>query len=167
MTAIEHDFHSADVHPIDMVETLAEQCDWDFDRVGEDQIAMSIEGAWRTYQLTLAWSGREGMLRLVATCDLNPPEERMGEFLELLNLVNDRIWNGHFTLWTEEGMLAYRYGLTLAGEAMATPEQIEAMVLSAVLFAERYYPALQMVCWGNESPEAALKLAIDEAYGTA
>jgi hypothetical protein len=46
-----------DLHPIDIVETLAEHHAWEFDRVTDDQIAMAVEGQWRTYSLTLAWSG--------------------------------------------------------------------------------------------------------------
>ncbi len=37
-----------DLHPIDIVETLAEHHAWDFDRVADDQIAMAVEGQWRT-----------------------------------------------------------------------------------------------------------------------
>lgn len=167
MTAIEQNSHNTDVHPIDIVETLAEQCEWDFDRVGEDQIAMAIEAAWRTYSLSLAWSNYDDMLRLVCTFELNPPEDRLEEFHRLLNLANDRIWGGGFTFWSEQNLVAFRYGLTLAGGAHATPEQVEAMVLNAVGLAERFYPAFQLVCWGNESAEAGAAIAIEEAYGTA
>lgn len=167
MTAVEHDFHSTDVHPIDMVETLAEQSRWDFDRLGEDQIAMAIEGAWRTYSLSLAWSGYDDMLRLVCSFELNPPEERRDEILRLIHMANDRIWSGSFVHWSEQGMLAFRYGLTLAGGATATPEQIESMVLSAVALCERFYPAFQLVGWGDEDAATALRVAIEEHYGTA
>ncbi len=167
MTAIEHEYLSVDIHPIDIVEHLAERADWEFDRVGEDQIAMAIEGAWRTYSLTLAWSNRDDMLRLVCTFELTPPAERMTEFLELLNLANDKIWCGGFVLWPGENLIAYRYGLTLAGGAAATPEQVEAMVLSAVGICERFYPALQLVGWSEQTPEQALNVAIEQAYGTA
>jgi len=167
MTAIEHNFPNADIHPIDMVETLAEQASWDFDRMGEDQIAMAIEGAWRTYSLSLAWSGYDDMLRLVCTFELNPPEGRLDEFYRLLNLVNDRIWNGGFAYWKSESLLAFRYGLTLAGGAHATPEQIEAMVLTAVALSERFYPAFQLVGWADENAADAMAVAMEEAYGTA
>ena len=33
-----------DIHPIDIVEHLAERHDWDFDRIADDQIAMAVEG---------------------------------------------------------------------------------------------------------------------------
>ena len=167
MAATEYDFLSTDIHPIDMVETLAEDSEWEFDRIGEDQIAMAIEGAWRVYSVNLAWSGRDDMLRMVCSFELTPPEERVDEMLALVNLVNDKIWCGGFTLWPDHGMMAFRYGLTLAGGATATPEQIEAMVLTAVGFSERFYPAFQLVGWANHSPDDALGVAIDEAYGTA
>lgn len=167
MTAVEQDFLSAEIHPIDIVESLAEQSDWEFERAGEDQIAMAIEGLWRIYSLNLNWSGYDDMLRLICTFELTPPEERMDEMMTLINLANDRVWCGGFTLWPEHKTMAFRYGLTLAGGATATVEQIEAMVLTAVGYAEKFYPAFQLVGWSNQTPEQALSVAIDEAYGTA
>jgi hypothetical protein len=167
MTAIEHDFSSADSHPIDIVETLAEESAWDFDRVGENQIAMAIEGAWQTYSLSLAWSGHDDMLRLVCTFEMNPPDDRVTEVHALLNLANDRVWGGSFTLLREENLLAFRYGLSLAGDAIATPEQVEAMVMTAVSLSERFYPAFQLVGFGGETAEVAARIAIDQAFGTA
>lgn len=167
MATFEHDVLSPDNHPIDMVETIAEQCDWEFDRTGEDRIAMAVEGSWRTYSVTLALSGYDDMLRLVCTFDLSPPEDRGAELMELLNLVNDKVWGGSFTLWPEHKLMAFRYGLTLAGSAAATQEQIEAMILTAVGYSERFYPAFQLVGWSAHTPAEALEVAIEEAYGTA
>jgi hypothetical protein len=49
MSLSESYLSTEDLHPIDIVETLAESHDWDFDRVTDDQIAMAVEGQWRTY----------------------------------------------------------------------------------------------------------------------
>ena len=167
MAAVEHFLPEADVHPIDIVETMAEAAEWEFDRVGEDQIAVAVEGQWRTYSLSLIWSRHDDMLRLIATFELNPPDARATEFLRLLNLVNDKVWGGSFTHWADEKLLAYRSGLTLAGGAHATPEQVEAMVLTAIGLAERFYPAFQLVGWSDETAEEAVEVAIGQAYGTA
>ena len=70
MAAVEHFLPETDLHPIDIVETLAEQAEWEFDRVGEDQIAVAVEGVWRTYSLSLIWSRRDDMLRLISTFEL-------------------------------------------------------------------------------------------------
>ena len=156
-----------DIHPIDMVETIAETRAWEFDRVGDDQIAMAVEGQWRTYSLTLAWSAHDETLRLVCTFEMEPPEGRQGPILALLNRINDDCWSGAFSYWAEQKLMVWRYGLVLAGGQSAGPAQIDRMIASAVMACERYYPAFQLVGWGGRSPEAALEVAIAEAYGRA
>jgi hypothetical protein len=61
----------------------------------------------------------------------------------------------------------YRYGLVLSGGQVASPEQIDTMITAAVQSSERYYPAIQMLVWGNHSPAQAMQVAIAEAYGRA
>ena len=166
--SISEDFlTTGDLHPIDIVETLAETHDWEFDRVTEDQIAMAVEGQWRTYSLTLAWSAQDETLRLICTFEMEPPEARMGELYDVLNRCNDMVWTGAFTYWTEQKLMVWRYGLCLAGGQIAGFEQIDRLISSAVLAPERFYPAFQLVSWGDRSPADAMKVAIAEAYGRA
>ena len=167
MAATEHFLEPGDLHPIDIVETLAEAQAWDFDRVADDQIAMAVEGQWRTYSITLAWSGYDETLRLICTFEMEPPEARLPQLYEALNLTNDQIWAGAFTYWYEQRLMVYRYGLVLSGNQVACPEQIDTMISAAVLSAERYYPAIQLMVWGNRSPRDAMQVAIAEAYGRA
>ena len=157
----------ADIHPIDVAEHIASHYDWDFDRVAEDQIAMTLEGQWRSYSLTLAWSPSDETLRLICTYEIEPPAERMPAFYELLNRMNDLCWAGAFTWWGEEKLMVYRYGLVLAGEAVASGEQVDTMIHAALTAAERFHPAVQLVVWGGQDAAPAMKVAIAEAYGRA
>jgi len=156
-----------DLHPIDIVETLAEHHDWEFDRITDDQIAMAVEGQWRTYSLTLAWNAQDETLRLICTFEMEPPERRMAEVYDLLNRCNDMVWTGAFTYWTEQKLMVWRYGLVLAGGQCVGPEQIDRLIGSAVMAAERFYPAFQLVAWADNTPAQAMKVAIAEAYGRA
>jgi len=165
--ALSEQYLEEDLHPIDIVEHIAEHHEWDFDRMGDDQIAMAVAGQWRTYSLTLAWSGYDETLRMVCTFEMEPPEEKMPGLFELLNHVNDQCWAGAFTYWVEPKLMVYRYGLVLAGGQIASAEQIDTMINAAVLSAERYYPAMQLLIWGDKSPEEAMQAAIAEAYGRA
>lgn len=167
MSIVENDFNCEDLHPIDIVETLAEERSWDFDRVADDQIAMAIEGVWRTYSVTLAWSAHEEHLRLICAFELAPPAKRMNAVYKLMALANDRCWSGAFTLWQEQKLMVYRYSLNLTGGAQATGPQINDMVRAAVSACERFYPAFQLVGWSGETPEKALGIAMTEAYGRA
>ena len=167
MAHIENFLDTAEIHPIDIVETLAQHHEWDFDRVADDQIAMAIEGAWRTYSITLAWSAYDETLRLICTFEMDPPAEKLAGLFEVLNDANDKCWAGAFTLWRAQKLMVYRYGLVLTGGETAGPAQINQLVHRAVSNCERFYPAFQLVCWGDESPEKAMRVAMDEAYGTA
>jgi hypothetical protein len=167
MTASEGYLNTDDLHPIDIVETLAAHHDWEFDRVTDDQIAMAVEGQWRTYSITLAWSGYDETLRLICTFEMDPPEERLPALHEALNRANDMVWSGAFSFWREQRLMVWRYGLTLAGSQIASAEQVDRMIREAVTSAERFYPAFQLVCWGDDSPERAMDVAMGQAYGRA
>ena len=160
-------FLTDDLHPIDIVENVAESHEWHFDRVTDDQIAMAVEGQWRTYSITLAWSGYDETLRLICTFEMEPPEDRLPQVFDALNQVNDKCWTGAFTYWKEQRLMAFRYGLVLAGGQIALPEQVDQLILSAVTASERFYPAFQLVAWGDQNPEDAMGVAIAEAYGRA
>ncbi|MDE3238448.1 MAG: YbjN domain-containing protein [Paracoccaceae bacterium] len=167
MSIAEDFLTSDDLHPIDIVETLAEHHEWDFDRITDDQIAMAVEGQWRTYSITLAWSAPDETLRLICTFELEPPDHRMAELYETLNRVNDLCWAGAYTYWADQKLMVWRYGLVLAGGQGAGPEQIDRLISTAVVSAERFYPAFQLVSWADRTPAEAMQVAIAEAYGRA
>ena len=165
--SLSDEFLTEDLHPIDIVEALAENNSWDFDRIGDDQIAMAVEGQWRTYSITLAWSPHDETLRLICTFDMDPPKDRLPALYETLNTTNDLCWAGAFSYWEAQKLMVWRYGLVLAGEQSACAEQIDTMIRAAVLSAERFYPAFQLVVWGKEEPHDAMQVAMTEAYGRA
>lgn len=167
MSFSEDIFSSDDLHPIDIVETLAADHAWEFDRVTDDQIAMAVEGQWRTYSLTLAWSAQDETLRLICTFEMEPPEGNLSALYDLLNRCNDMVWTGAFTYWADQKLMVWRYGLCLAGGQLVGSQQIDRLISSAILSAERFYPAFQMVSWADKTPAEALQVAIAEAYGRA
>ena len=165
--ALSETYLEDDIHPIDIVQNIATHQDWEFQRIADDQIAMAVVGQWRTYSITLAWSDYDETLRLICTFEMEPPVDSLPALYETLNEVNDQCWAGGFTYWQEQALMVYRYGLILSGEQIASPEQIDTMISAAVLSAEKYYPAFQLVVYGNRSPKDALQVAIAEAYGRA
>ena len=167
MSLSAQDIQGEDTHPIDIVENLAEHHSWDFDRVADDQIAMSVVGQWRTYSITLAWSEMDETLRLICTFEMEPSEDKLHKLYDVLNRTNDICWTGAFTYWHEQRLMVYRYGLVLAGGQIAGAEQIDTMIGAAVTAAERFYPAFQLATWGDQTPEEAMQVAIAEAYGRA
>ena len=165
--ALSEQFMQEDLHPIDLVEYIAEHHDWEFDRIADDQIAMAVEGQWRTYSITLAWSDYDETLRMICSFEMEPPADRLPALYKTLNEINDQCWAGAFTFWEEQQLMVFRYGLVLTGGQIASPDQVDTLINAAVKSAERYYPALQLVVWGGQEPKQALQVAIAEAYGRA
>ena len=156
-----------DMEPIDLVEYVAETHDWDFDRIDDNQIAMGLQGQWRKYSVTLAWSEIDQTLRMICTFELDPPEGHEPKLFELFNHINDMCWAGSFNWWKEQKLIIYRYGLILSGDQQPSAEQIDTMINAAVASCERFYPAIVLVLWCKKSPQQAMQTAIAEAYGTA
>ena len=167
MAQIHQFIREDEANPIDVAESVASHREWDFERIAQDQLTMEVQGQWRRYSLTLAWSPGDGVLRLICTFDMAPPEHRLPQLYETLNLTNDQVWDGNFTFWPGQKLMVWRYGLILGDEAGAAPEQIDAIVGGAVAACERFYPSFQLTAWGNADPVAALDIALGEAYGRA
>ena len=155
------------IHPIDIAEHIIEQRGWEFDRIHDDQIALAVEGQWKTYSITLAWSALDDTLRLICTYETKLPPERTIEFFQLLNSINDRCWAGAFTWWEETQLLTFRYGLITTGQEYIQPDQVDTMISTAVAACERYYPAVQLVIWGDRSANQAIQYALGDAIGRA
>jgi len=156
-----------DSHPIDAVETLAARREWDFERLADDRIAMAVKGQWRIYSITLAWPGEGEPLRLICAFEIDPPDSRLSALYDVLNRANDMCWAGGFTYWPDQHLIAYRYDLILADDQMAGTDQISTLIDAAVISAERFYPAFQLVVWEERPPSEAMQAAIATVCGHA
>lgn len=166
-TSAANDMIELDPSPIDLVEDLAALRSWDVDRLDEDQIAMAVEGQWTTYSLSLVWFDPEEILRMACTYELQAPEDRRSELLKAIEAANDRLWIGGFNYWSEQNLIAFRYGLALHGGATTTPEQVDAMLRGAMDSCERFFPVFHLVAHQNATAEMALGTAWLEAAGHA
>jgi hypothetical protein len=153
--------------PLDLVEQIVAANDWVFDRPSDEEIAMQIPGRWCEYEVFCAWSAGEEAIHLMLALDIRVPKERRAAVHELLALVNDKLWLGHFALWAEENLVVYRNGLPLRGASGPSPEQIEDLIATAIDECERFYPAFQYVIWAGRPPAEAVQAALIETVGQA
>lgn len=154
-------------HPVDTIERIATLNDWSFDRSGDDEITISVEGSWSDYHVSLTWMGELESLHLACAFDLKVPDRRKPEVLQLLTLVNEQLWLGHFDLWSQEGVVAYRHTLLLAGGAEASAAQCEALLEAALEACERHFQAFQFVVWAGKSAKEAMEVVAFETVGQA
>jgi hypothetical protein len=167
MSLIDLEISSALGNPVDVVEQSAERNDWVFDRPHDDEITISMPGAYADYHVSFTWLEEMGGLHLACAFDFKVNERRRTEILELLARINERLWLGHFDLWAKEGILMFRQTLLLAKDGDVNPGQVETLVRTAVETSERYFPSFQFVVWAGKSAQEALDAVILETVGEA
>jgi hypothetical protein len=89
---------------------------------------------------------------------------------EVLGLVNEQLWLGHFELWSADGTILFRHAMLVdgdGGEPALSLAQVEALVDAAIDECERYYPVFQFVLWGGKKPAEALAAALLDTMGEA
>jgi hypothetical protein len=153
--------------PLDVVERMASGHEWSFERDGDDEITIVSSGRWSDYQISFTWMDQIEALHIACAFDLKVPDRRQPEMQQLLSLINEQMWLGHFDLWAKDGLVMYRHALLLAGGVEAAGSQCEALLGAALDACERYFPAFQYVLWAGKSAREALDAAMFETAGEA
>jgi hypothetical protein len=154
-------------NPLEVVERMASSNSWPFERAGEDEISISATGRWTSYQISFTWMNNIEALHLACAFDIRVPEPRLNEVQALIALINERMWIGHFDLWTQSGIVMFRHALVLAGGVAASDRQCEALLGSALESCERFYPAFQFVIWAGKPAREAMASTMFETCGEA
>lgn len=154
-------------HPVDVVEQIAALRQWTFERAAEDEISINVAGTWSDYHASFTWVEEMEALHLSCGFDLKVPEARRAEAVQLIALINEQLWVGHFDLWSGENIVMFRHALLLAGNGSASADQCEALLKIAVTACERYYQAFQFVLWAGKPAREALANVLFETVGQA
>ena len=154
-------------NPLAVVEDIASDNNWAFERSGEDEVTIVTKGQWTDYQLSFTWMGEIEALHLACAFDMKIPQARRAEVQRLVAAINEQLWVGHFDLWTHTGMIMHRQALVLPNRMIASTSQCEVMVDGALHGCERYYPAFQFVVWAGKPAREAMESAMFETSGEA
>jgi hypothetical protein len=153
-------------NPLEVVEHLAAGNNWPFERAGEDEVAIIVTGRWTNYQVSFTWMSEIEALHMACAFDMRVGEMRLAEVQQLVALINEQLWIGHFDIWQKNGVVMFRHALVLAG-GNASGRQCEAVLGAALDACERYFPAFQFVVWAGKSAREAMDTAMFETSGEA
>src|SRR5213593_1646509 len=99
--------------PLDVVEHVLAAENLPFDRTEDGDLAFTLAGDWKDYELWFAWRPEGDCLQLCLSLDLAASKAQTPAAHELLSLINQRIWLGHFEVWTDDGEVVFRHALPL------------------------------------------------------
>ena len=104
MSSLRTEISDSAVNPLDVVEQIAIANDWAYERQGEDELVAELTAQWCNYRTWFSWHAEMGVLHLACALDVKVPAKKRNGLYQLLALANEKLWLGHFDLWSEEGV---------------------------------------------------------------
>ena len=154
-------------HPVDLIERIASANQWNFERGDENEITFAVDGTRCALHVAFTWLPEMEALHGACAFDLKVPERQRMAVLNLVSLINEQLWVGHFDLWSSDNVVMFRHSLLLTGGVEPSTIQCEILLKTAVDACERYFQAFQFVLWADKSPREALDFAMFETAGSA
>lgn len=161
------DTENLTLNPIDIVEDVIHSKKWTFSRADDHELVAEITSEWCQYRLYFTWSEQIKAISFTITFDLKFPQNKSAESQELLALINEKLWIGHFDITSRNGIPAYRHTVLSFPENEMLHHQLEDLVDIAIYECEKYYPAFQLVLFEDIKPIKALAISAFETIGRA
>jgi hypothetical protein len=153
--------------PMEVVERVLIAEKLAFDRTEDGDLAFALTGDWKDYELWFAWRPEADCLQLCLSIDLKADKARRPPAHELINLINQRVWLGHFEIWPDDGEVVFRHALALPQAERPSMAQTASMIDAAMEAADRFFPAFDFLIRGDKSPADAMAACMFETMGQA
>jgi hypothetical protein len=153
--------------PLDVVERVLAAENLSFDRTDDGDLAFALTGDWKDFELWFAWRPEADCLQLCLSVDLKAGKAMRDAANSLVNLINQRVWLGHFEVWADDGEIVFRHALSLPDGERPSMAQTASMIDAAMEAADRFYPAFDFLISGGKSPEDAMAACMFETIGHA
>jgi hypothetical protein len=163
MDTIQPDDVELGVDPLDVVEHVLTAENLDFDRTADGDLAFALTGDWKDYELWFAWRPEADCLQLCLSLDVRITKAKKNATHELVSLINQRVWLGHFEVWAGEGEIVFRHAMPLPTGERPTLAQAASMIDAAVEAADRFYPAFDFMLKGKAPADAMAACMFDTA----
>lgn len=165
--------------PLDMVESILTEEGLDFERTPEGDLGFALSGDWRTYEMWFSWRPEGECLQLC--CALNVEQgtgktlskDRLPGLYELLAVVNQHVWFGHFEVFrdVEAGDSGYdivfRHTVAVMPQDRGSVASSAHMINSAAEAVDRFFPAFDFWLKGAISAQDAFAACLFETRGEA
>lgn len=159
-------FESAE-ESLDLIERELDAADWAYERDGLNSVHCIAPTCWGELGGVFTVQECPDSLHFSVTLDVKPTNSRRAEVSELIILINEKLWLGHFDYWMRDGMILFRHTIPLHGRASPEACEVGAVIEAATDAIERFTPSLNYVIWAGKSAEEAMEAAMFETIGEA
>ena len=140
---------------------------WSFSRADEYELVADISSKWCQYRLYFTWSENIRAISFTITFDLKFPQNKIIKAYELIGLINEKLWLGHFDITSKNGIPAFRHTILSNADSDFLHKKLENLVDIAIYECEKYYPSFQQVLFDEIEPSESLLFTNFEVLGSA
>ena len=98
------------------------------------------------------WSENIRAISFTITFDLKFPQNKIIKAYELIGLINEKLWLGHFDITSKNGIPAFRHTILSNADSDFLHKKLENLVDIAIYECEKYYPSFQQVLFDEIEP---------------
>ena len=95
------------------------------------------------------------------------PNSKLFQAYELISLINEKLWIGHFDITSKNGIPAFRHTLLSNNSIETLHKKFEDLVDIGIYECEKFYPSFQQVLFDDIPPKEAIKFSNFEIIGRA
>ncbi len=150
------DLENLILNPIDIVEEVIYEKKWSFSRADEYELVADMASKCCQYRLYFTWSENIRAISFTITFDLKFPQLKIIKAYELIGLINEKLWLGHFDITSKNGIPAFRHTILSNSDNDFLHKKLENLVDIALYECEKYYPAFQHVLFDEIEPSESI-----------
>ena len=154
-----------EANPVSNFKNLAKLRNWELVDDNFECASFYVEGIWKNYLYSLLWLEKYQQLKLTCEYDFNLPKENNSTFYKTINLANEKCSEGYFTFCENERVLIFHNQYKGSDALEIESRRSKEIISNTTSIMDDLYPVFQLISWGNESPDMALKLASRHSSG--
>ncbi len=154
-------------NPIDTVENIFASRSFEIERRNLNEVAVEVQGKWNNMLLFFAWEANMQCMHISCLMDIETKIEDRSKIFELLALINEELWVGHFSYWTEQNIPVFKHSVFLKNNENIFENNISQVIDIAIKECERMYPIFKVVLTKGMEPKQALYPMLMDTLGQA
>jgi hypothetical protein len=143
-------------NPIDTIENIFARDNVSFDRRKDNELVAEVLGKWDNMLVFFAYEEHLRCLHISCLLNIETASVDRSKMFELLALLNENLWLGHFSYWSEQKMPIFKHSIILQDEEELFTSKISKIIELSIMECERVYPIFNAVMRQDISPVQAL-----------
>ena len=154
-----------EANPVSNFKNLAKLRNWELVDDYFECASFYVEGIWKNYLYSLLWLEKYQQLKLTCEYDFNLPKENNNTFYKTINLANEKCSEGYFTFCENERVLIFHNQYKGSDALEIESRRSREIISKTTAIMDDLYPVFQLISWGDESHDMALRLASRHSSG--